>query len=201
MKIYTGFGDRGRTRLLGGASADKHALRVHVIGETDELSSALGICMALFKPWPELASTLACLQQRLFDLGEELAWPKAQQLPENWLIQVADVKAVEHWIDELSEQLPPQRAFLLPSGSSEAAQLHLARSICRRLERGMSELAQQAALSSHSLIWINRLSDFLFVLARYVLQLQGIAEVERQREQTLPQQILTERARKPEIQP
>jgi cob(I)alamin adenosyltransferase len=176
VKIYTRGGDRGETGLIGGARVSKSALRVIAYGEVDELNAVLGVVLAEISS-PEHRQALAEIQRTLFELGAELA-----TLPENERsrgtapVQAERVAGLEAAIDAMSERLPPLRHFILPGGSRTAAGLHLARTVCRRAERAVVELAAKEQVGPQVIAYLNRLSDYLFVLARVVNAEGGIAE-------------------------
>ena len=168
-KIYTRHGDDGSTGLFGGPRVRKDDLRVRAYGEVDELNSALGVarCSLGDARLQDLAAFVDSLQSELFTLGAELATPDPENAPKGIpRLQAAAVSRQEQEIDRLTAELPPMRFFILPAGSPGAAALHLCRTICRRAERTMVELAQQSHVSSEALAWINRLSDLLFTMAR-----------------------------------
>ena len=178
-KIYTRTGDKGETGLADGSRIKKSALRMDVIGTIDELNSWVG---AVLNAIPvdsdnKLAgalSYLSGLQHTLFDLGGELA------IPGSTLIDAGDVEMAEEHIDRLNDELEPLKNFVLPGGSACASQVHLARTCCRRAERLMFALVEQdeeRAVNPASVQFINRLSDFLFVLSRYVIVANGGQEV------------------------
>ena len=172
-KIYTRTGDKGKTSLIGGARVSKSDLRLETYGTIDELNSVIGVVTAAMEhplPARSYADFLARIQSDLFDIGSHLACEDAslrQKLP---LIHEEHVEDLEHKIDELSSSLPALKNFILPVGSLAAAHAHVARTVCRRAERLCVHLAESssAAASVEPLIirYLNRLSDFLFVLAR-----------------------------------
>ncbi len=168
MKIYTKTGDRGETALFGGGRVSKAHLRVEAYGAVDELNAALGSAMAHIAD-VTLAERLTPLQSDLFSIGAHLATPPAREgrkrpdLPE---LPGFRVEQMEDWLDELADVLPELRAFVLPGGTVAAAMLHLARTICRRAERRVVTLAKQDAVDDVVLVYLNRLSDLLFQLAR-----------------------------------
>ncbi|MCP5145728.1 MAG: cob(I)yrinic acid a,c-diamide adenosyltransferase [Gammaproteobacteria bacterium] len=168
-KIYTRTGDDGTTGLGDGSRIAKRALRVHVIGEIDELNCALGLVLACAGAVSWVVR-LEEVQRRLFDIGGELAVPGLH------LIDADRVVALESWLDAINETLPPLTDFVLPGGGPAAAHCHLARAICRRSERGLWELAASEEVNLHSLTFINRLSDLLFVLARALARDNAHAE-------------------------
>ncbi len=158
-RIYTRTGDAGQTGLADGSRIDKTSPRVEALGDLDELNAALGLALA----WCDdvgIQETLVPVQHRLFDLGGELALPGRERIDEG---QVQELEAL---IDRIGEALPPLEEFILPGGGPGAAQLHMARAICRRAERTLWRLAARERVNSASLKYLNRLSDLLFVLAR-----------------------------------
>jgi cob(I)alamin adenosyltransferase len=168
MKIYTRTGDSGETGLFGGGRVSKHHLRVAAYGEVDELNSALGVVRAT-EPRAFHDGLLEEIQRDLFALGGHLATPdpeKVQKALEKASLGEDRVEAFERAIDALDAELPPLRAFVLPAGTPKAAALHLARTICRRAERSTVALAHAEPVPELFLVYLNRLSDLLFTLAR-----------------------------------
>lgn len=164
MKIYTRSGDDGTTGLYGGGRVSKSDPRIEAIGAVDELNAYLGIVRTL----PVSVQTdkvLSVLQNRMFDLGAELATLDAASRGTDAL-QDSHVAEVEQWIDQMEVELPPLQTFILPGGSPVAAGLHFARSVCRRAERHMVALSLIAPLRETALIYVNRVGDLLFVMAR-----------------------------------
>jgi len=178
-KIYTRTGDEGETSLLGGRRVPKNDLRIEAIGDVDETNAALGIVrMELGRSGGVMAGLdgeLGEIQHRLFDLGAELAAAGGELRVGS--ITAANVASLESLIDRHDEKLEPLRAFILPGGTPAAAQLHLARCICRRCERRLVHLAATELVSGEVVQYINRLSDLLFVLARAVNQAAGVPDV------------------------
>ncbi|MDR3498032.1 MAG: cob(I)yrinic acid a,c-diamide adenosyltransferase [Parvibaculum sp.] len=171
-KIYTRTGDKGTTALATGERVAKHALRIESYGTIDETNSAIGLARLHTKGDPALDAMLARIQNDLFDLGADLATPgktKEELGYEPLRIVEAQVTRLEGEIDALNAHLEPLRSFVLPGGTAAAAYLHLARTVCRRAERLMTSLAGEAnePVSDAALKYANRLSDFLFVAARY----------------------------------
>jgi cob(I)alamin adenosyltransferase len=163
-RIYTRGGDAGETGLIGGQRVPKDDLRVEAYGAVDELNAHLGAARTIVRD-RDLEEVFDRLQNRLFDLGAELATPKgAQKAPS--AISAAEVKVLEGVIDLYQETLPPLREFILPSGNGLAAALHVARTVCRRAERRVITLHRREPLNAEILRYLNRLSDLLFVLAR-----------------------------------
>jgi cob(I)alamin adenosyltransferase len=163
MKIYTKTGDAGETGLWGGLRVPKDALRVHAYGTVDECNAAVGLARA-GGLGAELDELLARVQDQLFVVGADLATPgEAANIPR---VGEAEVAFLEQAIDALEEDLTPLRQFILPGGTLAAAHLHLARTICRRAERWLVSLAREEAMNPQVGVYLNRLSDFLFVAAR-----------------------------------
>jgi cob(I)alamin adenosyltransferase len=176
LKIYTKTGDDGTTGLLGGGRVSKASARIEAIGETDELNAAIGVCR-LYSAGSSLDPTLERTQNWLFDVGAELASPPEGRIRVESLSEVASRK-LEQSIDEQTLQLPPLRAFILPGGSPLAAQLHLARAVCRRAERAILRLHDLETVRQDVRTFMNRLSDWLFVSARTANAEAGVADVE-----------------------
>jgi len=171
-KIYTRSGDAGTTALGSGERVPKHALRIAAYGTVDETNASIGLARTQLAPsHVGLDSKLLRIQNDLFDLGADLCVPDRGEAStaERLRISEAQVKRLEDEIDELNGELQPLRSFVLPGGAPAAAALHVARTICRRAERLMVELAGPAEepVSAPALKYINRLSDFLFVASRY----------------------------------
>ena len=165
-KIYTRFGDQGKTRLVDSACVDKFDPRVEAYGTVDELNSVLGLALSQ-EPSTSLAPTLQKIQNHLFRAGSLLACGDDQVKKNLPMIEASHVKFLESQIDSLSEALPELKNFILPGGSVFASQLHVARTVCRRAERKTAELLQHDSSLAEILIYVNRLSDLLFVAARW----------------------------------
>jgi cob(I)alamin adenosyltransferase len=178
MKIYTKTGDSGETSLFDNTRVSKADARVDAYGEVDELNACLGAARAAGVD-DEIAALIELLQKDLFALGARLADPSARIAPrvEKVVIGDAAVERLEHTIDHLEETLPPLRRFVLPGGSSAGALLHLARTVCRRAERRVIALGG-GAVDPVLIIYLNRLSDLLFVMARAVNHRSGVTETE-----------------------
>jgi len=174
-RIYTRSGDGGRTGLADGSRIHKQDPRIEALGELDELNAAIGLVLA-FDPPTEVGKLLQGIQQRLFDLGGELALPRSTVLSD------ADVERLETAIDGLNRHLPALRDFILPGGPPAAAQAHFARTVCRRAERSLWRLAVEEKVNSSSLAYLNRLSDLLFVVARSLAHDAGAEEITWNRE-------------------
>ena len=186
-RIYTRTGDDGSTGLVSGERIAKNSPRVEAYGEVDELNSVLGVVRAemlhLSIPLPNWAAplyqALERVQQRLFDLGSALATPPSQrQAARATRIEKNDVHALEAWMDAMDADLTPLKQFILPGGGKVGAYLHLGRVVCRRAERRCISLQQteQHALELHDVPFLNRLSDALFVAARYAAHHGNVPE-------------------------
>jgi cob(I)alamin adenosyltransferase len=175
MKIYTKTGDDGSTGLIGGARVRKDAMRIEATGEIDETNAALGLVLATLPPGHAAAGWLTAIQSDLFSVGALLSTPPAQTKP-SAEISADRIEALENQIDQMEKTLKPLKNFILPQGTAAAATLHLARAVARRAERRVVALDQQEKLPAAILIYLNRLSDFLFVLARWTNQQQGGSE-------------------------
>lgn len=177
MKIYTKTGDLGETGLLGGVRVSKDDLRIEAYGSVDELNAVLGVARAADMP-EAIDLILARMQNELFELGAELARPKPP--PANQIrIRGEEIKQLEGEIDQFESTLPPLTQFILPAGSPAAAALHLARTVCRRAERRVVSLSHTAddAVRAEAIVYLNRLSDLLFVLARAANAAVDVADV------------------------
>ena len=169
-KIYTRTGDDGTTGLVDGSRLPKHAARMDAIGAVDEANSALGLAAVALADG-EFATPLYRIQNDLFDLGADLATPAGEGddfAPSEMVLRIvaAQVAWLESAIDDANARLEPLTSFVLPGGSDAAARLHVARASVRRAERAMTAMAAQMPANSEALAYINRLSDYLFVLAR-----------------------------------
>jgi cob(I)alamin adenosyltransferase len=183
MKIYTRTGDRGETGLFGGKRVAKDDIRVEAYGEVDELNALLGTCVARVEADgdAEMAERLRAVQGDLFALGAHLATPAPEDggrandhIPPLPGERVAEM---ERWIDEAEALNPALRNFILPGGTETAARLHLARTVCRRAERRVIALARGARVEPEVVIYLNRLSDLLFTLARSANRRAGTQDV------------------------
>jgi cob(I)alamin adenosyltransferase len=178
VKIYTRTGDGGDTGLFDGTRVSKNHPRVAAYGDVDELNAWLGFTRASTSD-PDLAAMLDHIQRDLFALGARLADP-AHRIAERVTkaaVSQDDIARLEGWIDQLESELPPLRRFILPGGSPGAAALHVARTICRRAERAIVSLGPDA-VEPQVLIYINRLSDLLFVMGRAANRRSGVPEAE-----------------------
>ncbi|WP_394691721.1 cob(I)yrinic acid a,c-diamide adenosyltransferase [Hoeflea sp.] len=171
-KIYTRTGDDGTTGLVAGERRPKYDLRIEAYGTIDETNAVIGMARLHTGSMKELDAMLMRIQNDCFDLGADLATPDTGETPEYEPLRIVDaqVDRIEADIDTLNADLEPLRSFVLPGGSEAAAHLHLARTVARRAERLIVELADQQGevVNSAAIRFINRLSDFLFVAARWV---------------------------------
>jgi cob(I)alamin adenosyltransferase len=175
-RIYTRGGDDGRTSLGDGARVPKHHMRVRAYGGLDEANAALGVAL-LHVGDDNVRDVLTRAQNDLFDVGADMCRPeKPDAVKQPLRITAEQVLAVEQRIDHFNAALGPLTSFVLPGGSVASAYLHLARTIVRRAERDMTELAANEAINAEALKYVNRLSDLLFVLSRY-LNARGAADV------------------------
>lgn len=180
MKIYTKTGDQGKTSLYGGQRVDKDHLRIATFGDVDELNAQLGVVRSEIAGQSaglaEIDDLLGNVQNQLFDLGAELATPEPTAKGTQ-LLCAADVTALEQAIDRWEAKLPSLKQFILPGGSKAAANLHVARCICRRSERALVALIRETTVRPELMVYLNRLSDLLFVLARSANHLANIDDV------------------------
>jgi cob(I)alamin adenosyltransferase len=177
-KIYTRTGDDGTTGLVDGSRRSKADARMQAIGDVDEANSALGIAIAALERSSgevNLIAGLRRIQNDLFDLGADIATPGEDFTPSPMALRMvpAQVDWLESAIDSANEHLQPLTSFILPGGSEAASAMHLARAIARRAERSMVSAAEQESLNPQALAYINRLSDYLFVLCRLINSGQG----------------------------
>ena len=179
MKIYTKTGDAGDTGLFGGGRVPKSHLRVEAYGDVDELNAFLGVVRAT-DPMPRIDDVLAPIQVDLFAIGALLATPdreKMRQHLEKAKVDEARIAELERAIDAGDDELEPLKAFILPGGTPKASALHVARTVCRRAERRVVELGADTEIPALAVVYLNRLSDLLFTLARVANKRAGGAEV------------------------
>lgn len=174
-KIYTKTGDDGTTGLFGGARLPKDHIRIEAYGTVDELNAVIGWLMSTITD-KETESLLQTIQSRLFTVGSNLASDPGKNMitPD---LQNEDLSLIEQTIDAMQEELPPLKHFILPGGSPSVSAAHLARTVCRRAERRCVSLAQTSAVEDMIILYLNRLSDFFFVLARWLGAKDGVAEI------------------------
>ena len=178
MKIYTKTGDKGTTALFGGARVSKHHVRIEAYGAVDEANAFLGearLRAAGDDALNELEPILQMIQRGLFVLGSDLATAIKAKTPVP-RIEAHHIVALEKLIDRFDGQLPPLKNFILPGGCATASALHVARTVCRRAERLTVALRDREALNDHTLAYLNRLSDLLFVLARWANAQAGVED-------------------------
>jgi len=188
-KVYTRTGDAGRTRLAGGQQVWKDSLRVEVYGMVDELNAIVGVVRAFNADGPgtkasaaRLERELRWIQNKLFDTGGILATAPGQTFKNMPQIVPTDIKRLERMIDGCQKDLAPLKEFILPGGGKVAALLHHARTVCRRAERACVRLSREEPIDPVIVKFLNRLSDALFVLARWVVKVQGGQELLWERE-------------------
>ena len=188
-KVYTRTGDAGKTRLAGGQEVWKDSVRVEAYGAVDELNSMLGLVRASNQSSGKnsdashfIENTLKWTQNKLFDLGGILATAPGESFPNMPTVTAADVAHVEHLIDECQKDLEPLKEFILPGGGQISALLHVARTICRRAERLCVTLAKEESVEKELVTFLNRLSDALFVFARWGAKQHGEPELLWERE-------------------
>lgn len=171
MKIYTKTGDKGKTKLVDGTSVDKFHPRVDAYGCVDELNSCLGLARSFLKDQSDISSLdskIEIIQNQLFSVGSLLATAEIDVFHKLPQIKIQHIEQLEKWIDQHTANLPELRNFILPAGHQAAAQLHIARTVCRRAERKASALIQNESHYSEVLIYLNRLSDLLFTWSRWI---------------------------------
>lgn len=186
-KIYTRTGDDGTTGLVGGARVPKNSTKVHAYGEVDELNSWLGLVRTTLIAQGAVPGTvgatkidaiehLSTIQNLLFDIGAVLAAPPDITWPTKRIISENDIVVIEGWIDCLTAQVPELRSFVLPGGTIANSYLHITRTVCRRAERAVLTLHEEEPVPLGILQYLNRLSDYLFALARYEIIHAGSTE-------------------------
>ena len=173
-KIYTRSGDQGQTSLANGARVHKSSLRIEALGVVDELNSWVGLILSGIGD-SELKPFLQDVQHHLFDLGGEIAVADSNYQ----VINQDDITALEHSLDQFNATLPPLKEFILPGGSATTSQIHLARTVCRRSERVIIALDKidSESVNPYAVAYLNRLSDFLFVAARFLAKEQDEREI------------------------
>lgn len=177
MRIYTKTGDSGETSLIGGTRVPKHHLRIETYGTVDELNSYIGMIRDTNPNDPGMVAVLSKVQDRLFTIGSLLAADpdkSKMKLPD---LLPEDTSELEREIDQMNEHLPELTSFILPGGHVDSSWCHLARCVCRRCERLVSHLSEVTSVNPLILPYLNRLSDYLFVLSRKVLMDRGGAEI------------------------
>ena len=181
MKIYTKTGDKGETSLYGGARVSKAAARVESYGTLDELNAFIGLAKAEISD-EKVLSQLQKIQFDLFTVGSEAATPTDKMLLANGknrldlMISEKEITELELWMDDFDAELEPLKFFILPSGGKAAATVHVCRTVCRRAERAMVFLNETEEVRPELIKYLNRLSDYLFILARYISKISGEKE-------------------------
>lgn len=175
--LYTATGDHGTTSLIGGTRIDKDAPRIEAYGTVDELNSQIGLLAAYMGSDPLMAPEFPVIQSRLFDIGSSLATPPSPGTPPPAGVAPDDIASLEALIDQVDSELPPFRCFVMPGGSVAASQAHVARTVCRRAERRVIALSKHEPVDPSGLIYLNRLSDLLFAVARLCNVTAGCPEV------------------------
>jgi cob(I)alamin adenosyltransferase len=173
LKIYTRTGDLGQTSLFGGARVAKNDARIEAYGTVDELSSHIGVVRTMPVP-SDVDAILHQVQLDLFEVGAHLASPGTSRFPG---VDAARVEELERAIDAMERELAPLTTFILPGGSSSAAHLHVARTVCRRAERLVVALQDESPATVSTIVYLNRLSDYLFVAARFANRRAGVDDV------------------------
>jgi cob(I)alamin adenosyltransferase len=179
MKIYTKTGDAGETGLFGGGRVGKDDPRVEAYGDVDELNACIGVARSA-EPLPRIDEVLVPIQRDLFSIGAILATPKLEKMREQLekaRVDDARIAQLEQAIDACETELEPLRSFIVPGGTPKAAALHIARTVCRRAERRVVHLRRQVAIPEVVIVYLNRLSDLLFTLARVANVRAGHGEV------------------------
>ncbi|NOT07629.1 MAG: cob(I)yrinic acid a,c-diamide adenosyltransferase [Gemmatimonadales bacterium] len=179
MRIYTKTGDSGQTGLFGGGRVPKHHPRVAAYGDVDELNSTIGVARATV-PEALFDAELEAIQRDLFTIGGHLATPDPEKVRAALAkaeLSANRISGFEQAMDAAEAELPPLRAFILPAGEAKAAALHVSRTVCRRAERSVVALAAEAEVPALFLVYLNRLSDYLFTLARLANLRAGRADV------------------------
>lgn len=175
--IYTKTGDKGKTSLIGGTRVEKYNIRLEAYGTIDELNSHVGL-LWVYTPSDRDKAFLLKMQNKLFDVGSHLATDLSKvELHKTSIILPEEIKEVELYIDEMDNQLPALKSFILPGGSIASSQAHICRTICRRAERRILELSESTPISPEVLAYVNRLSDFFFVLSRKLNKDEGKEEI------------------------
>jgi cob(I)alamin adenosyltransferase len=176
VKIYTKTGDDGTTGLVGGSRVKKYDLRLEAYGTVDELNAVIGVVRS-YDVGDDIKEILGIIQNKLFNIGSRLASDKkGKEFTAKLAIKNEDIALLESMIDRFEEELPELTQFILPGGDILVAQCHIARTVCRRAERCIVEFAEHEKVQTELIKFINRLSDFLFVLARITGHRRGVEE-------------------------
>lgn len=177
-RLYTGTGDNGTTSLVGGQRVKKNSVRLEAYGTCDEFSASLGAVVSAAECPPDVKVQLLKVQNMLFNIGGYLACdvPEGEK-PAAWGLDASSIAELEGWIDALDAATPKVNAFVLPGGTPLSAKAHIARTVCRRAERRILDLAETSYVDPALLRYVNRLSDYLFIAARYFNHLAGVDEI------------------------
>lgn len=175
--LYTRTGDQGSTSLVDGSRAQKDCTRIDAYGEVDELSSALGLVASSDKCPDEIRDEISHVQHIMFEIGGYLATPVKEGSEPVLPFLKEETARLEGWIDALDERVPRLKSFILPGGSDESSRCHMARTICRRAERRILTLSRESFVDPEVLTYVNRLSDYLFIAARYLNFLNGVEDI------------------------
>lgn len=175
--LYTRKGDRGDTSLVDGTRSPKDSLRLEAYGTIDELSSCIGLMCSYSDLPEEIRGQLNQVQHTLFEIGGYLATPVNEEADTSLSGIGKQTSELEEWIDILDEQTPKIRSFVLPGGSELSSRAHIARTVCRRAERRIVSLAREEFVDPEVATYINRLSDYLFIAARYANFIKGVADI------------------------
>lgn len=176
MKIYTKTGDKGTTSLFGGKRVPKHHLRIDAYGTVDELNSYIGLIRDQHVD-KNTFNTLIEVQDRLFTLGSNLATEPGNTKVKLPRLNASDVEFLENQIDEMNNNLPEMKSFVLPGGHQTVSFCHISRCVCRRAERILTQLMEEEGVEELFVQYLNRLSDYLFVLSRYIAKQQKVIEI------------------------
>ena len=176
FKIYTKTGDKGQTSLIGGTRLPKHHIRIEAYGTVDELNSHIGLLRDVIEE-PETVALLIEIQDRLFTIGSQLAADPEKNKMQLPLVAEEDIVALEKAIDKINEQVPEMKSFVLPGGHVHVSYCHIARCVCRRAERSVLRLAANEAVDEIHGKYLNRLSDYLFMLSRWMVMKLNVSEI------------------------
>jgi cob(I)alamin adenosyltransferase len=176
MKIYTKTGDKGQTGLVGGSRISKSSIRIEACGTIDELNAWMGLLGDYTINAPHV-SVIREIQERLFTIGANIMTEPGKLISKVPLLLESDIDLLEKSIDKINEQLEPMRFFILPGGNKEVSFAHVARTVCRRAEREVVRLSEQEPVNDLIVIYLNRLSDYLFVLCRDMGRMMNVEEI------------------------
>jgi len=175
-KIYTKNGDSGNTQLVGGESISKSSIRICSVGDIDELNSYLGMLRTLLVYNADFSKALSQIQNDLFDIGCIVSTPHEKTFAGMRVISETNIQFLEDWIDSFSKNLAELKSFVLPGGNMLNSFMHISRAVCRRAERNLWKLNESEAICNNVLVYMNRLSDFLFAFSRFEIHRSGGTE-------------------------